>query len=273
MIEFSTSFGTFYLEIKATLPEHLMRFPEVIDFGYRPIRETAKINFTLENIGELTSYYEWSIGPPFYIAAPTGELAPGTSCSVLIEFKPKEAMVLDAVAICSFGVQNQWEKTKVVKSAKVFGISKFSHLICSGQEPVFDFGDVYIGTTSEKTLILKNPSLVHANFKIKRTQKDSDDCYNFSCMSGRVEAGAENEITIKYTPVAAGLYSNSYFDVTTMSGNTIRITASGRGLGPKVSVDPKILNFNDIAAGNTVTRVFYLRNDAAISTNYQVIFD
>jgi cilia- and flagella-associated protein 65 len=88
-IEFYSSFGTFLLTIKATLPQHDLDFPEKIDFNYRPIRETAKIYFTLKNVGELTSYYEWCIEPPFFISASQGELAPDSSTQILIEFNPQ----------------------------------------------------------------------------------------------------------------------------------------------------------------------------------------
>jgi hypothetical protein len=91
-IEFTSSFGKFVLRIKASLPEHALDFPEKIDFEYRPIRETAKINFILKNVGELTSFYEWDIQPPFFISPKIGELQPGMNCQMLLEFKP---MVFD----------------------------------------------------------------------------------------------------------------------------------------------------------------------------------
>ncbi|KAJ3320632.1 hypothetical protein HDV06_005150 [Boothiomyces sp. JEL0866] len=193
-IEFTTSFGTFYIYIKATLPEHVMEFPEIIDFGYCPIRETAKFNFMMHNTGELASDYEWTIDPPFSITSTSGHILPGTSVSVLLEFKPTQAMVMTAPATCTFGVKKQWEKSKVVKTAKVCGIAKFSHLIIQGNSKLFDFGDVYVGTTLEQTMILENPSAVHANFKIKKAHKDNDACFEFSTMTGTVESQSTLEI-------------------------------------------------------------------------------
>ena len=172
-----------------------MEFPDAIDFRYCPIKETAKINFKLQNTGELTSYYEWSIQPPFFISPECGQLEPGKSCSVLIEFNPKEASVIDAVALCSFGIKEQWEKSKVVKPTKIHGIAKYSHLIVEG-ETHFDFGEVYIGTTVEKSIVLRNPSAVHANFKIKRAEKDNDTCFDFSTIAGRVEKESTFEIKV-----------------------------------------------------------------------------
>jgi hypothetical protein len=65
-----------------------LKFPDSLDYQYRPVNETANMNFTLKNNGELSSYYEWSIEPPFFMPNPTGKLAPGKSASVCIQFKP-----------------------------------------------------------------------------------------------------------------------------------------------------------------------------------------
>jgi hypothetical protein len=89
VIEFTTSFGKFYLPIKATLPEHVLEFPESIDFSLCPVRETAKKIFTLRNIGELSSSYEWEISKPFSITPRGGTLPPGQSVAVTIEFRPQ----------------------------------------------------------------------------------------------------------------------------------------------------------------------------------------
>lgn len=251
-----------------------MAFPGNIDFGFCPIKETAKFNFQLENVGSLRSYYDWSIEPPFYISPECGDLDPGMSASILIEFKPKEALVVDAVVVCSFGDREQWEKSKVVKATKIIGIAKYSHLSIEGGEKLFDFGDVYVGTSVEKKIVLLNPSAVHANFKIKKSSSiDSDTSFDFSTIAGRVESGGKFEVTIKYTPMASGLHSNAYFDITTLSGNTTRITASGCGAGPKVCVEPNLVNFNDVPAKTSITRAFTLRNDSSISAHYQFLVE
>ncbi|KAJ2994628.1 hypothetical protein HDV02_001454 [Globomyces sp. JEL0801] len=263
-IEFSTSFGTFYLPIKASLPEHLMEFPEEIDFGYCPIRETAKFTFQMNNVGELASDYEWKIDPPFSIMATTGMLEPGTSCNV-------HAMVISATAICCFGTKKNWDKSKVVKAAKVSGISKFSHIIIEGGQSRFDFSNVFVGTSAEKTMILKNPSAVHANFKIKKADKDADTFFEFSSVVGRIEANGKTEIKIKYSPVAAGLHSNSYFEIVTLSGNITKITCSGCGMGPNVSIEPSIINFNDVSAGTLITRAMYLKNESTLPCFFEFL--
>jgi cilia- and flagella-associated protein 65 len=103
VIEFSTSFGKFHLPIKASLPEHIIEFSDFIDFGLCPVRETAKKVFVMKNTGKLNTYFEYEIREPFSVYPSNGSLAPGTSCNITIDFKPKSACVLTAVLVCTFG--------------------------------------------------------------------------------------------------------------------------------------------------------------------------
>ena len=160
MIEFTTSFGKFYLAIKATLPEHVLEFPKSIDFSLCPIRETAKRTFVLKNIGELTSYYEWEISQPFSISPRCGSLAPESSCTVTIEFKSLDASVFTANAVCSFGDKKQWEKSRVNQAMTIYGIGKYSNLTIEGNHKSFDFGEVFVGKSAERKFTLENHSVV-----------------------------------------------------------------------------------------------------------------
>ncbi|KAJ3300829.1 hypothetical protein HK104_000022 [Borealophlyctis nickersoniae] len=271
VIEFTTTFGKFYLPIKATLPEHVLDFPSSTDFYLCPIRETARNVFLLKNVGELASYFEWATEKPFAITPRTGMLEPGGSVAVTIEFKPENASVYTAIAVCTFGDKDQWEKSKVTQAMTIEGIGKFSHLTIEGNVKEFDFGDVFVGHTAERKFVLVNSSAVHANFRIKQAERDTAPYFEFSTLSGTVAEGKSVEVTVTYTPVAAGMRSTDYFDITTLSGNTIRITCTGVGIGPKVTLNTKIINFNDVPAGTTVTRALYIQNNAATTAFYQFL--
>ncbi|KAI8923507.1 hypothetical protein BC831DRAFT_417141 [Entophlyctis helioformis] len=271
VIEFTTSFGKFYLPVKATLPEHVLEFPETVDFSLCPVRETAKKTFVLRNTGELVSCFEWEISKPFSISPKSGSLPPGGCCVVTVEFKPMDASVFTSVAVCLFGDRAQWDKAKVTQAMTVYGIGKYSHLRIEGNPKVFDFGEVFIGKSVEKKFVLENHSVVHANFKIKRSERDTDPYFEFSMLSGTVPSKKSIEIGITYTPVAAGMYSNDYFDITTLSGNTLRISCRGCGVGPKVTLNPDIVNFHDTQAGSTITRALYLQNHTSTPAFYQFL--
>ena len=99
MIEFSSSFGKFYIPVKASLPEHTLEFPQDLDFGLCPVKETAKKVFVMKNTGKLHTYYEWDLREPFYISNTSGVLAPGSTCSVTIEFKP-DVILINVASLC-----------------------------------------------------------------------------------------------------------------------------------------------------------------------------
>lgn len=88
VIEFSTLMGSFYLPVRASLPEHCIDFPKSIDLGYCPVFETAKKSFTVRNCGKLISSFEWLVPEPFTINPTMGTLAPGETCSITLEFNP-----------------------------------------------------------------------------------------------------------------------------------------------------------------------------------------
>lgn len=196
MIEFATSFGKFNVPVMATLPEHVLEFPKTTDFDLCPIRETASKTFVLKNTGELSSHYLWDIPKPFSIYPKEGHLAPGASTHVTIEFKPDNASVYTATAVCTFGDSNNWDRSKGSQAMTVYGIGKYSYISVADNQRMFDFGDVYATKSGEKKLILRNDSAVHANFKIKTVAKDSDPYFVFSATSGTIAKGKQTELLV-----------------------------------------------------------------------------
>ncbi|KAJ3093236.1 hypothetical protein HK100_006746, partial [Physocladia obscura] len=271
VIEFTTSFGKFHLPIKATLPEHQLEYPDSIDFVLCPVKETAKRVFQLQNIGELESAFLWEISKPFKITPKEGILAPGQSINVSIEFKPENASAFTANALCNFGDIDNWERSKVIQPMIVYGIGKYSHLIIEGSAPEFDFGKVSVGARSEKKFVLVNQSSVPANFKIKNAERPADPYFEFSRYCGTVQPNKHVELSVVYSPVSAGMSSTEYFNITTVSGNNIRVTCSGSGIGPDVQLSSNLVNFNDVLAGSSSTRPIYIQNSASISAFYQFL--
>jgi hypothetical protein len=85
------------------------------------------------------------------------------------------------------------------------------------------------------------------------------------------------------------MVSTEYYDITAVSGNKIRIICKGSGvgqypnnmsfyalaanlfsIGPNVNFNTTIVNFNDVAAGTTVTRPLYIYNNCMTQAFYQV---
>ncbi len=65
--------------------------------------------------------------------------------------------------------------------------------------------------------------------------------------------------------------SIDYFDIATLSGNTIKITCSGTGVGPSVFLSAKSLNFGDVLIGNVSARSITLENTSNTVAFYQFL--
>jgi hypothetical protein len=119
----------------------------------------------------------------------------------------------------------------VVQGLKLSGTGKYSHIRILGDISKFDFGEIFIGRSAEKRFFIENPSIVPANFVIRKAEQETDPYFEFSHLSGTIQPKGKVEITAKYTPVAAGMDSTDYFNITTVSGNTIPIVCIGKGVG------------------------------------------
>ncbi len=177
--------------------------------------------------------------------------------------------MLNAVGICTFGEKEQWQRTKASTATKISAISKYSHIAIKNGQTEVNFGSVDIGKSLDKKIILENPSNVVANFKIKCIENDPDNYFAFSVTSGTIKSNSTVEITITYTPNASNFLSNTYFDISTVSGNTVQIKCSGKGSVPKVQITPHIINFGDVLAGSTVSRVITIENTSSMPAFYQ----
>ncbi|KAI9141425.1 hypothetical protein BKA69DRAFT_1166792 [Paraphysoderma sedebokerense] len=273
-IEFTTSFGTFNLPIRATLPEHSLTFPASIDFSYCPVKETAKKVFTLKNSGELRSFYDWKVDKPFRIVPSSGELKPNAETRVTVEYNPEDASAFSVTAACAYGDPNNKEKTVICQPMQLYGVGKYSHLKIEGHlnadQNVFDFGEVFVGKKQTIQSKIRNLSLVPANFKIKSSTSDYADSYfRFSITKGTISPNGETELSITFTPLAPNIVVTEHFDVKTKSGNSVFITCSGSGVGPKVTLSTAIINFGDVEAGNSISRAIHLTNNTNIAAYYQ----
>ncbi|KAJ3182506.1 hypothetical protein HDU85_002604 [Gaertneriomyces sp. JEL0708] len=271
-IEFITTLGRFFVPVKATLPEHVLQICDSVQFGCCPVREVAKQEVLIQNAGELKSAFEWNLeGSIFKITPERGVVEVGESITSIVEFLPQDASVYHATAVLVFGDRssiNSWERSQISVPLRLSGVGKFSFL--TGHPAVVDFGDIFVGRSVEKTVKITNAAVVPANFTVRDL---GGEYFEWDRTDGTVAPGAEVEITIKYTPVASNLHSTEYYDITTVSGNNVRITCKGHAIGPKVTLNTTCVNFNDVPAGTTVTRALYIQNHSAISAYYQFLTD
>ncbi len=88
-VEFNTSLGSFFLPVRAFLPELSMVVPPTLDFGYCPVNEVTEQTIEINNNGQIPAEYEWKAEAPFVLEPARGRLESGQKQTVTVRFSPK----------------------------------------------------------------------------------------------------------------------------------------------------------------------------------------
>lgn len=88
-VEFNTSLGSFFLPVRAFLPELSMSVPPTLDFGYCPVNEVTEHTVEISNNGQISAEYEWKAEAPFVLEPARGRLESGQKQTVTVRFSPK----------------------------------------------------------------------------------------------------------------------------------------------------------------------------------------
>ena len=151
-----------------------------------------------------------------------------------------QAKVIIATAIFKFF--DGEESTKVLKMSAV---GKYPFLTISSEK--FDFETLLVGKTSQKQILLKNESLVPANFLIQKSEHSSpDSSFSLDHYSGTVPPNSSFIITVKYVPGIVGVTSCSNYQVTVLGGNSHEFTLKGYAEGYDVSLSNRSIHFGEV---------------------------
>lgn len=178
--------------------------------------------------------------------------------------------------------EDAFTAAKVEQQMKISGISKFTHVSVSEQE--LSFGEILVGAPNtaraptEKEFVLRNRSLVRASFRILNVENDHEPVFSFSPLHGIVPPESSITVKVQYTPLSAGTFTCDHFDILTPGGNRVRMTCKGRAMGPVVTlwkknadanfISTRSINFHDIVAGKSSSRVVTLRNESAVEVSF-----
>lgn len=174
----------------------------------------------------------------------------------------------------------------------IHGTGKYPYI--SADNKVVDFGEQLVGQEGDKVhreVLITNHSLVNATFEVQRVESDRDSQFAMVPTDGVIGPGEKLAIAVRYRPATNGMYSCDNFDVVTPGGNTVRLTCKGQAHGPRVrlfrkeapqtrqaaatkthrsSAKVNSINFGNVAAGATVTRVLFLSNADNCPAYFQV---
>jgi cilia- and flagella-associated protein 65 len=169
---------------------------------------------------------------------------------------------------------------------KLSAIGKYAYICLSDAE--VHYGEVLSGTPVHKTkkdIVLRNNSVVPAEFSCIRHEKDVDEVFDISPRSGIIPPHSEIQIFVHYHALAMGCYSNDQYTFKTPGNCYTTLVVTGTSMPPVVSLRKETgrpiednlsgspnnsLNFRDIEIGFSSTRLFYLRNNSARDTHFSI---
>lgn len=282
-ITFHTKDGVFEIPIKAVLPKYDIVVPNNINFNMCAAKDYVDATFELKNSGDLDTEIEWTVDHPFTIQPEVTKLKSGQSKTFKATFKPENACVFEATAVCKYGAEGS-----LSKSTTLHGIGKYPHIIVSlpGQpatashkqelEAVIQFGSTAVGASLTKMVELHNLAPVRAPFKVEHPSALSRIDTVFSCpkMTGIVPPMSSIKIPITYTPNMVDVTSVDYFNIIAIgkvSKSVVKCVASSKG--PQVQLGAKVINFMQIDVGDVATRTIDVINNSDIDAAYQFMID
>ena len=159
------------------------------------------------------------------------------------------------------------------KTVKVTAIGKYPYIGLSTHK--IEFGDLLAGLTSTKEIVLKNPSLVPAEFEIEEKDAANDVLPAFSLdgLKNTIPPNSSFIIKVKYAPTVVGLFSCTHYKVKIKGGNEDEFTCLGQALGVEVGLSAKSVQFGEVTLGNTTNRVLYIHNDSSQPATFQFLND
>ena len=246
------------------LPETVIQsIPDAIDFGFCPVNEETIRVFTIRSpFSKSPVRFHINNDCPFDVSPISGTIPPRGRQEIQISFIPTEAVVL--VATIVFHIENEGEKV-----LKLSAIGKYSYI--SLNKSTFSFGELLIGESEVKNLLIKNQGLVPTTFHIIDDEDYSkalgtelvDNAFSFDILTGTIPAGSSYLVKISYKPTVVHMLSSKNYIISTESGNTVRFTCLGSAVGLQVALSSRVCNFGEVRLGNQTSRIVTLENSSS----------
>lgn len=282
--------GGFHVPVRALISKLHVAAPFGVDLGFSATHQITSQVFQLRNIGEVDAPFRWETPYPFEITPASGVIPIGHSQDITVSISPVDASVFVAEAVCIVGEGVHAIIPEPVLVTKLSTIAKFAYIVLSDE--IVDFGEVLSGTapeTTTKEIILRNQSVVPAEFSCRRQHKDYDEWFSISPRGGVIPPQSEVAVKISFLALASGCYDNEEYVFSTPGGCETVLTCSGLSMPPKVTLHKEVagsnvpdenmgtplnsLNFRDIEINQLVTRVFFLKNSSTLPATYSILAD
>ncbi|KAG5175992.1 hypothetical protein JKP88DRAFT_259052 [Tribonema minus] len=288
--------GGFHVPVRALLPTLQISAPPALDMGFVQIDTTTSRTFTLRNTGQVPAPFRWVVPPPFSLSPAQGVIPVGGTAKITCSIAPTDTAALVSNACVHVGEGANAIKPAPLLQLKLTCIAKFCHVAPSVAR--VEFGRVLVGAAGDaevlREVVLRNDSVVPAEFKLTRLETDCAPVFDLSPSAGTILPEDEVTVAVRFTPLSAGTYTADHYRLITVGGNTLTLTVTGWACGPHVwitkAIDPAAaaaadqaaaaaaaaqtvpdsVNFRDVEVGGASTRVVTLSNAAAAPCRFSV---
>jgi hypothetical protein len=281
--------GGFHVPVRAFISKLIVTTPYGTDLGFCPTHQITSTTFQLTNTGEVEAPFRWEAPTPFVLNPMEGIVAIGQSMDIEVSIFPTDATVFVSQAICYVGEGVHAIIPEPILTTRLSAIGKYTYVILS--EDIVDFGEVLSGSSAESTsreVLLRNNSVVPAEFNLIRHESDRDEVFSIYPKSGVIPALGSVTIFIEYYALAMGSYSLDRYTFKTPGNSTTILTCKGLTMHKRLSLSKEnvdgsdvffegspgnSINFRDTELGEVSSRIIILKNDSVKPISFYIKSD
>src|SRR5262249_10393791 len=243
-------------------PPLLSIIPTNIDFPPAIVGQTNTMSFQVINLGGLTLTGSVALPQPFSAAGGNPfNVPPGQTSLVLLAFSPTNAASFaNSAVFSSNGGTSTNPVTGTGLAPALFGVTPTN----------FDFGTLTVGASNDVTFVLTNFGDVPITNGLATLDPGPYQIISGSPFS--LDAFGVSNITVRFSPSAAGTFNNRLVITTDNGGNSIQLLTGVGALvpaatfsgNPTTGIAPLTVAFTDSSTG-TITNRFWDFGDGVTS--------
>ncbi|XP_078720178.1 hydrocephalus-inducing protein homolog isoform X2 [Lampetra fluviatilis] len=189
-----------------------------------------------------------------------GDIWPNSSAEITVVFKPREARVYQHTAYCDV----TGRETRLPLRIRGEGIGPCLLFNCDQ----LDIGNVFMSSQHSYEVILANKGEIDGIFSLDSTLSLFGRCFTLEPFEGIVLPGGHQAIVISFQSQAIGNFSEDLLFTVDGSSEKIKLTISGRVIGPTFNFDVPSLDFGDVSFGFPGTQQCTLINTSLVAMEF-----
>uniref|UniRef100_A0A8C9ND37 HYDIN/VesB/CFA65-like Ig-like domain-containing protein n=1 Tax=Serinus canaria TaxID=9135 RepID=A0A8C9ND37_SERCA len=307
----STEREEFIVPVWAIGARAILDFPDQLDFSVCPVKYSTQKTLLVRSVGDRAACFQLSTQGPFSVIPATGTLDVGDSMQVTVEFQPKKSGDHSGSLVVHYDTGEEThtslharavdaligldrnsvtlEKTYITMSnhatvllhnhSNITARFQWKAVGTGEQEDqlklrwLYDFlNECRVDTTCRERIV----RLTHScQTEVAEIRGDlmlfNDDIFSLEPKEGEIRPNCSAEISVFFTPQAAGLYTRTAYCDISGRENRLPLVLTGEGLGPRLH-----LRFEEMDIGEVFIRVnhryeAYLVNKGPVEASFKLI--